>query len=87
MEAEAGGGVSILVRDGKRTGAYKKFDVKDAEQPHVLLEGEVLSVEKAMSLIDDLWNFQIVRRKIVIPAGVNSARHALGCMTRPHKLH
>jgi len=77
LETEAGGRVSILVRDGKRTGVTKRYDTK-GEAPHVLLEGEASCVDKAERLIDDLWNFQIISRKLVIPAGYDYARFLIG---------
>jgi len=77
LETEAGGRVSILVRDGKRMGITKNYDTK-GEAPHVLLEGEASCVLKAKRMIDDLWNFQVVSRKLVIPSGWDYARLLIG---------
>lgn len=78
METETGGQVKITVRTGKDENDWHCINHISCGRPHVLLEGEHSCVDKVERLINDLWNFQIVSRKIMMPAGRNYARLIIG---------
>lgn len=67
LMAEAGGKLTIKLRGKGVDNAYDS-NLSD-KPPHVLLEGDPSCVDRAETLINNVWNFEIISRKIVIPEG------------------